>query len=91
MTSVSTVSGGTTGTHDSYGSATPSYDTDSEINGSSGGSRSGSAKSYDGTGVPENRCPRGAPACVSANSKRRARRRALCGHGAVLAGEGVTA
>ena len=91
MTSVSTVSCGTTGRYDSYGSATLSYDTDSAVNGASGRSRSESAKSYEGTGVCKNRCPRDAPECVSANSRRRARCRALCGHGAVLAGEGVTA
>jgi len=32
-----------------------------------------------GTGGCENRCPRNAPVCVSANRERRARRRALCG------------
>jgi len=91
MTSVSTVSGGTTGTYEPYETPTPSYDTDLADIDDFDASLVGSAKSYEGTGVSENRCPRDAPACVSAQIKRRARRRALCGHGAVLAGEGVAA
>jgi len=91
MTSVSTVSGGTTGTYEPYETPTPSYDTDLADIDDFDASLVGSSKSYEGTGACENRCPRSAPACVSANSMRRARCRALCGHGAVLAGEGVAA
>ena len=89
MTSVSTVSGGTSGTYESYDFATPSYDTYSPVITHFDGSRDGSAKSYEGTGGCEKRCPRDAPECVSANLGQRARRRALCGRAAVLAGEGV--
>ena len=89
MTSVSTVSSGTTGTYESYDFATPSYDTDLPDTEETDGSRVESAKSYEGTGGYEKRCPRNAPECVGANLGRRARCRALCGHGAVLAGEGV--
>lgn len=37
------------------------------------------------------RCPHAADVCVRANIKRRARRRALCGHAGTQAGEGVAA
>lgn len=91
MTSVSTVSGGTTGTYKPYGSPTPSYGTDSTGIEDFDGSYPGSTKPYGGTGVCENRRPRSAHECVSANLGRRARRRALCGRVAVLAGEGMAA
>ena len=89
MTPVSTVSGGTSGTYESYDFATPSYDTDSANIEENGGSSVESSKSYEGTGGYEKWCPRNAPECVDAKLGRRARCRALCGHGAVLAGEGV--
>ena len=77
MTSVSTVSTGTTGTYEPYESATPSYDTDSASIAGIGASSAESVESYEGTGVSENRCPRDAPECVSANLARRARWRIM--------------
>ena len=91
MTSVSTVSRGTTGRYESYDCGTQSYDTDSLETGAFDASIAESEKSYEGTGVCKNRCPRDAPERMLANFKRRARRRALCGRVAVLAGEGVAA
>ena len=69
MTSVSTVSSGTSGTYKSYDFATPSYDTDLPTIAHLGGSRGESAKSYEGTGGCEKRWPRGAPERTSANRK----------------------
>ena len=91
MTSVSTVSCGTTGTYEPYGFPTPPYGTYSAGIGSFGVSRVESVKPYGGTGVCENRRPRSAPVCVSANLGRRARRRALCGRGRARRRSGVAA
>lgn len=60
-------------------------------NGAFRASSFGSTFCLTGTGGLSNRCPRDAPVCVSAKMGRRARRRALCGQPAVLAGEGVAA
>ena len=91
MTSVSTVSGGITGTYESYDSATPSYDTDFTVRGGSERSTVEKSKPYEGTGGCEKRCPRSACACVPVILERRARCRALCAGGRTAAGVGVAA
>ena len=88
MTLVSTVSSGTIGTYDFV---TPSYDTDSPTIESLNDSRVKFGKSYEGTGGHAKKCPRGATERVSANIKRRARRRALCGRGRARRRSGVAA
>ena len=91
MTSVSTVSRGTSGGYESYETGTLSYDTNSSNIGAIYGSISESEKSYEGTGVCKNRCPRDAPERMLANFKRRARRRALCGRSRARRRSGVAA
>ena len=91
MTLVSTVSCGTTGAYEPYGSPTPPYGTDSTGIDDLDGSRVEYVKPYGGTGVCENRRPRSAHECVSANLGRRARCRALCGRGRVRRRSGVAA
>ena len=79
MTSVSTVSGGTTGTYESYDWSSESYDTNLQLEVSEMSKTAESDESYEGTGGYRNRCPRDAPVCVRANLARRARWHALCG------------
>ena len=67
MTSVSTVSGGTTGTYESYDWSNESYDTNLQLEGSEMSKTAESDESYEGTGGYRNRCPRDAPVCVRAN------------------------
>ena len=69
MTSVSTVSRGTTGRYESYDCGTQSYDTDSLENGAFDTSNAESSKPYEGTGVCKNRCPRDAPERVLAAAR----------------------
>ena len=91
MILVLTVSSGTSGTYESYDFVTPSYDTNSPTIESLNDSRVESGKSYEGTGGHAKKYPRGATERVSANIKRRARRRELCGRGRARRRRGVAA
>ena len=79
MTPVSTVSGGTTGTYESYDWSSESYDTNLHLEVSEMPKIAEFDASYDGTGGYRNRCPRDASVCVRANLARRARWPASCG------------
>jgi len=72
MTSVSTVSCGTSGTYESYDSADQSYDTDQTLEALSVVKTSELLESYGGTGVYQNQCPRDAPVCACELSAARA-------------------